>query len=148
MLITKKKLLTQERKHKQSFMALILIRLVKLNELSSTLLHNFSTWTFMKEVVVGGLIRRHPAGQPAKAYMFYGMGLGQHSENCSPCRTCLLWPTRWLIRRSTGRKSLFDISKHGFKFENVCACLSYRQTRNNKTKFNNILLYMIIGVFQ
>ncbi|WZZ27566.1 hypothetical protein YC2023_010967 [Brassica napus] len=26
----------------------------------------------MKEAVVGGLIRRHPAGQPAKAYMFCG----------------------------------------------------------------------------
>ncbi|KAF2548106.1 hypothetical protein F2Q70_00021441 [Brassica cretica] len=29
----------------------------------------------MKEAVVGGLIRRHPAGRPAKAYMFCGTGL-------------------------------------------------------------------------
>ncbi|KAF3560151.1 hypothetical protein F2Q69_00015049 [Brassica cretica] len=34
--------------------------------------------------VVGRLISRHPAGRPAKAYMFCGTGLGRHSEDCSP----------------------------------------------------------------
>ncbi|KAG5385580.1 hypothetical protein IGI04_037050 [Brassica rapa subsp. trilocularis] len=46
--------------------------LVKLNELSSTLLHNSSTLTSMKEAVAGGLIRRHPAERSAKAYIFCG----------------------------------------------------------------------------
>ncbi|WZZ59790.1 hypothetical protein YC2023_059897 [Brassica napus] len=36
------------------------------------------------EVVVGGLTRRHPAGRPAKAYMFCGTGLSRHSEDRSP----------------------------------------------------------------
>lgn len=76
--------------------------LVKLNELSSTLLHNFSTRTFMKEVVVGGLIRRHPAGWPRMPYIFSGTGLGRHSEDSSPQGTRPLWPAQWQTRRDTG----------------------------------------------
>ena len=103
----KRRLLTQERKHKLSFVALILIRLlVKLNELSSTLLHNSYTWTFMKEAVAHGLIRRRPTGRPAKAYIFCGTGLGWHFEDRSPRETGLMWPARRLTRRGTGRNGM------------------------------------------
>ena len=61
--------------------------LVKLNELSSTLLHNSSTWTFMKEVVADGLIRRRPAERSAKAYIFCGTDLNRHFKDRSPCGT-------------------------------------------------------------
>ena len=80
--------------------------LVNLNELSSALLHNYSTWTFMKEAAVGGLIRRHLTGRSAKAYMFCGTGLGWHSEDRSPCGTGPLWPARWLTRRGSGRDGM------------------------------------------
>ena len=87
MLITKKKVFNSRTQAQTKLYGIDFDKaLVKLNELSSTLLHNSSTWTFMKEVVVGGLVWRHPAGRPAKAYMFCGTGLGRHFEDYIPQR--------------------------------------------------------------
>ena len=76
----KRNFLTQKRKHKRSFVALSLIRLVKLNELSSTLLHDSYTWTFMKKALADNLIKRCPAN----AYIFCGTDLVRYFEDRSP----------------------------------------------------------------
>ncbi|WZZ51843.1 hypothetical protein YC2023_051950 [Brassica napus] len=60
----------------------------------------------MKEDVAGGLIRRRPAGRPAKANIFRGTGLDRHFEDRSPRGTCPMWPARRLTRRGTGRNGI------------------------------------------
>ncbi|KAF2583833.1 hypothetical protein F2Q70_00036821 [Brassica cretica] len=44
---------------------------------------NYSTSSDDDSSSSGGLIRRRPAGRPAKAYIFYGTGLGRHFEDRS-----------------------------------------------------------------
>ncbi|WZZ05118.1 hypothetical protein YC2023_091039 [Brassica napus] len=55
---------------------------------------------------VCGLIRRRPAGQPAKVYIFCGTGLGRHFEDRSPRGTGPLLPARRLTRCGTGRNGM------------------------------------------
>ena len=91
MLITKKKAFNSRTQTQTELCGIDFDKaLVKLNELSSTLLHNFFTRTLMKEAVTGSLIKRYSAGRPAKAYIFCGTGLGRHFEDCSLRETGLL----------------------------------------------------------